>query len=211
MPHHLTIDAQNNVWVTDVALHQVFKFPPYGGPGKTKTPLIRLGEKVINDLKMIWKKNQRIKLKFNFDIIHKIFYVLQFVPGNDNLHYCKPTSIAVSNDGKTFFVADGYCNHRIIKYSVEINNLGYNNVTLKKLMSWGKVNKHNTLMQLSPYMLNVPHALAMAHDKNLICVADRENGRVLCYNMDGKIVRVMQPPEFGSTIYSVAYCDKKGT
>ena len=47
MPHHLTIDAQNNVWVTDVALHQVFKFPPYGGPGKTKTPVIRLGEKVI--------------------------------------------------------------------------------------------------------------------------------------------------------------------
>ena len=53
MPHHLTIDAQNNVWVTDVALHQVFKFPPYGGPGKTKTPLIRLGEKVIHYLILI--------------------------------------------------------------------------------------------------------------------------------------------------------------
>ena len=52
MPHHLTIDAQNNVWVTDVALHQVFKFPPYGGPGKTKTPSIRLGEKVRNDFGM---------------------------------------------------------------------------------------------------------------------------------------------------------------
>ena len=78
------------------------------------------------------------------------------------------------------------------------------------MMSWGKVNKHNTLMQQSPYMLNVPHALAMAHDKNLICVADRENGRVLCYNMDGQIARIMQPKEFGSTIYSIAYCDAKG-
>ena len=46
MPHHLTVDSQNNVWVTDVALHQVFKFPPYGGQGKTKTPVIRLGTKV---------------------------------------------------------------------------------------------------------------------------------------------------------------------
>ena len=46
MPHHLTIDSQNNVWVTDVALHQVFKFLPYGGPGKAKTPVIRLGTKV---------------------------------------------------------------------------------------------------------------------------------------------------------------------
>jgi peptidylamidoglycolate lyase len=26
MPHGLTVDSQNNVWVTDVALHQVFKF-----------------------------------------------------------------------------------------------------------------------------------------------------------------------------------------
>lgn len=30
MPHGLTIDSQNNVWLTDVALHQVFKFAPDG-------------------------------------------------------------------------------------------------------------------------------------------------------------------------------------
>lgn len=30
MPHGLTIDAQNNVWVTDVMLHQVLKFSPTG-------------------------------------------------------------------------------------------------------------------------------------------------------------------------------------
>ena len=77
-------------------------------------------------------------------------------------------------------------------------------------MSWGKVNSHNTLIPQSPYRLNVPHALSMAHDKNLICVADRENGRVLCYNMEGQIARVMKPPEFGSTIYSIAYCENKG-
>ena len=52
MPHHLTIDSQNNIWVTDVALHQVLKFPPYGGPTKTKTPVIRLGEKVSNKHQM---------------------------------------------------------------------------------------------------------------------------------------------------------------
>ena len=50
MPHHLTIDSQNNVWVTDVALHQIFKFPPYGGKGEVKTPLIRLGTKVNRKL-----------------------------------------------------------------------------------------------------------------------------------------------------------------
>lgn len=30
MPHGLTIDRQDNVWLTDVALHQVFKFSPDG-------------------------------------------------------------------------------------------------------------------------------------------------------------------------------------
>ena len=30
MPHGLTIDRQGNVWVTDVLLHQVFKFSPAG-------------------------------------------------------------------------------------------------------------------------------------------------------------------------------------
>ena len=30
MPHGLTIDRQGNVWVTDVLLHQVFKFSPRG-------------------------------------------------------------------------------------------------------------------------------------------------------------------------------------
>lgn len=38
MPHGLTIDTNDNVWVTDVGLHQVFKLAPDG------TPLIVLGE-----------------------------------------------------------------------------------------------------------------------------------------------------------------------
>ena len=118
----------------------------------------------------------------------------------------------MSKDGKTFFVADGYCNSRIIKYSIEVSNLGYHDVKLKKLLSWGKVNQQGLQISQSPYSLRVPHALTMAHDKGLVCLADRENGRVLCYNVeDGKIARTIKPPEFGSTIYSVAYCPKKGT
>jgi peptidylamidoglycolate lyase len=30
MPHGLTIDAEDNLWLTDVGLHQVFKFDPSG-------------------------------------------------------------------------------------------------------------------------------------------------------------------------------------
>lgn len=80
MPHGLTIDHENNVWVTDVALHQVFKFDP----NNRTTPNLTLG--------------------------------VAFTPGNSNSKFCKPTAIAVLTSGD-FFVADGYCNARIIKYS----------------------------------------------------------------------------------------------
>ena len=42
LPHGLTVDKQGNVWVTDVALHQVFKFPA----GKDKPDMI-LGESFV--------------------------------------------------------------------------------------------------------------------------------------------------------------------
>lgn len=41
LPHSLTVDAQDNVWITDVALHQVFKF---SGDGKL---LLTLGERGV--------------------------------------------------------------------------------------------------------------------------------------------------------------------
>ena len=42
----ITIDKENNVWITDVAMHQVFKFGPYGGPNKK--PLVALGRENLN-------------------------------------------------------------------------------------------------------------------------------------------------------------------
>lgn len=86
MPHGLTIDRDNNLWITDVALHQVIKFPPpVGTKPRSTEPVLTLGEK--------------------------------FVPGNDAKHFCKPTSIAIISSNGDFFVADGYCNNRIVKYN----------------------------------------------------------------------------------------------
>ena len=41
MPHGLTVDNENNVWVTDVAFHQIFKFTHEG------TLLLKIGEQGI--------------------------------------------------------------------------------------------------------------------------------------------------------------------
>lgn len=40
----------------------------------------------------------------------------KLVPGNDTKHFCKPTDVAVAKSGE-FFVADGYCNSRIMKFT----------------------------------------------------------------------------------------------
>jgi peptidylamidoglycolate lyase len=40
-----------------------------------------------------------------------------FTPGNTAKLFCKPTSVASLENGD-FFVADGYCNGRIVKYNI---------------------------------------------------------------------------------------------
>ena len=79
-----------------------------------------------------------------------------FKPGRDDSHFCKPTDVAVSSAG-IVFVADGYCNQRIMKFSAD-----------------GK------LLDTFSGSFNVPHSLALIEEQDLLCVADRENSRVVC-------------------------------
>ena len=85
LPHGLTIDRENkSVWLTDVAMHQVFKFSLDPQSSNYRKPLITLGER--------------------------------FVPGSDMKHFCKPTSVAIDYTSGDFYVADGYCNSRIMRF-----------------------------------------------------------------------------------------------
>ncbi|CAH1114522.1 unnamed protein product [Psylliodes chrysocephalus] len=135
MPHGLTVDRHDNLWLTDVALHQVFKFKP----GELQ-PALTFG--------------------------------VRFEPGSDKKRFCKPTSVAIASTGE-IFIADGYCNTRILKY-----------------------NAAGTLLRVFPtppeaLSLQVPHGLALIEPMDRICVADRENMRVVCpraglYTLQGK-------------------------
>ncbi|KAK0181352.1 hypothetical protein PV327_003644 [Microctonus hyperodae] len=126
LPHGLHIDAQGNFWMTDVALHQVFKFEP----GAMKPSLI-LGE--------------------------------AFISGNDDEHFCQPTSVAVARSGE-IVVADGYCNSRIMVFDPSGNVL-------------------NRIPQPGEFVaLRVPHGLAII-ERGDVCVADRENMRVICMSL----------------------------
>jgi peptidylamidoglycolate lyase len=61
------------------------------------------------------------------------------------------------------------------------------------------------------YGFSVPHALALAEDKQMLCVADRENGRIQCFNChSGSFIVQFHSPEMGSRIFSVAYSPAQG-
>ena len=60
-----------------------------------------------------------------------------FKPGSSSSLFCKPTSVATLSHGD-FFVADGYCNSRIIKYDfygTRINEWGKSTFSGKNIHS----------------------------------------------------------------------------
>lgn len=163
LPHGLTLDFEGNIWLTDVALHQVFRIPKDG-----RDPDLTLGYK--------------------------------FEPGSDTDHFCKPTDVAVLSTGE-FFVADGYCNSRVIKF----DKYGY------FVKQWGtKSVLRNSDGFPPPGTFNFPHGLTLAEDKGKVCVADRENGRIQCFDFDGHFLNQMHPKQFGRAVYAIEYSQSHG-
>ncbi|XP_073844682.1 peptidyl-alpha-hydroxyglycine-alpha-amidating lyase 2 [Musca autumnalis] len=156
MPHGMTIDTHGNYWITDVAMHQAFKFKP-----NELKPQLTIGKR--------------------------------FRPGSSVKHLCKPTSIAVATTGE-FFVADGYCNQRILKFNAAGRLL-------------------RTIPQPPEFLsLQVPHAITLLEQLDLLCIADRENMRVVCPKAglkssqgEGLPSATIQEPDFGRVFGVAAY------
>ena len=111
----------------------------------------------------------------------------KLVPGNDRTHLCQPSDVAVLSTGE-FFVADGYCNSRIVKFSKGG----------EYLTEWSS-NVANT-----PTNFVIPHSLALHEEKGVLCVADRENFRIKCFDLQGNLLHQTDSDEFGP-IYAVAF------
>ena len=68
-----------------------------------------------------------------------------------------------------------------------------------------------TNRELPPYEFAIPHALALAEDKSMLCAADRENGRIQCFNChNGTFLMQIHSRQMGTRIFSVAYTPAKG-
>jgi DNA-binding beta-propeller fold protein YncE len=106
------------------------------------------------------------------------------VPGSTQ-EFCGATDVAFGPNGRVF-VSDGYCNARVIEYDA----------AGKKIRQWGRPGT-------GPGEFNVVHAIAIGPRGNLY-VADRENGRLQWFSLDGKFLGQWK---FGGQLYNVAFSE----
>jgi hypothetical protein len=100
---------------------------------------------------------------------------------DSNRPFCGATDTAFAPNNH-IFISDGYCNSRFIEYSADG----------KKLREWGK-------RGTGAGEFNLPHDIAITNEK--LYVADRENGRLQWFHLDG---RYLGEKKFGGQLYSVA-------
>lgn len=152
MPHGLTVDTANHVWVTDVGRHQVFKFDYQGNR------LMTLGEAMV--------------------------------PGQDSLHFNRPTDVAIGRDGAVY-VSDGYRTSRIVKFTA----------SGKYLLEWGTRGKGDG-------QFVIPHAISISRTGE-VYVADRENARIQVFDSNGKFLRKFSAANYG-VMCAVVADDRSG-
>ena len=61
-----------------------------------------------------------------------------------------------------------------------------------------------------PNRFDIPHSVTVSEDDNLVCVADRENGRISCFDFEGNFKILIKKKEFGPRLYAVEYCPMHG-
>jgi outer membrane protein assembly factor BamB len=84
-------------------------------------------------------------------------------------HFVGTTDIAFGPHGR-LFITDGYGNARVLEYTPDG----------KRVRQWGTAGS-------GPGQFRLPHGIAIDRD-NIIYVADRENGRVQKFDLDGKFI-----------------------
>lgn len=143
MPHMITVDRNNQVWVTDVGLHQVLQFDQSGRLLRTLGTRLR--------------------------------------PGSDDQHFCKPTKVAVLNDG-SFYVADGYCNSRAVLFTAE----------------------GQYIREIGSHDMMVVHDVAVDECEGHVYLSDRERGLVRLFDVrSGHQLNKLDLAQFGKS-YAVS-------
>jgi streptogramin lyase len=117
----------------------------------------------------IWTTDAASSMVYKFsprgDVLLKIAVGGQPTPCPNN--FCGTTDVAFAQNGHVF-VADGYSNARVLEYSAD----GV------KVREWGTAGT-------GPGQFHLPHSIQI-DERGVVYVADRENGRVQRFDLEGK-------------------------
>lgn len=119
----------------------------------------------------VWVTDISRHLVMKFDPDGKLLLTLgqKGKAGDGPDHFNKPTDVTVAPTGE-FYVADGYGNSRVVKFSKDG----------KYLKEWGRKGTGTG-------EFNTPHAILL-DAKGRVIVGDRENNRVQVFDADGKFL-----------------------
>ena len=147
--HSILLDKDDNVWLVDRDRGQVMKFTSDG-----------------KELLTIGTKGYRSDTGADNTVFGSDGYK-DVVRGGDPFNL--PAGIAL-NDAGEVFIADGYANARVHKFSPDG----------KHLLSWGEPGT-------GPGQFNLPHGVWIDR-RGRVLVADRENDRVQVFTQDGEYI-----------------------
>jgi DNA-binding beta-propeller fold protein YncE len=99
------------------------------------------------------------------------------VPADCETAFCGTTDVGFGPNG-SLFVADGYRNARIVEYTADG----------RLVREWGRPGT-------GPGEFQLPHSIVVG--EGVVYVADRENGRVQLFDLEGKYLR--EWPKYGKT------------
>lgn len=105
--------------------------------------------------------------------------------GNDETHFCKPSSVSVCSKTGHIFVADGYCNNRVVQFDKD-----------------GKFIKQ---YQDEKNPIQVAHSIALIENLNLVCTVSREEGRIICFDTETAKKTYDITDESMKTVYAIRY------
>jgi streptogramin lyase len=172
-PASVTVDAQGRILIFHRGEPPLLRFERDGrlekawGEGMFQ---MAHGLKIAPD-QTIWVTDSRRNIIVQYSPEGKQLRVMG-VPdkaGSDETHFNGVADLAFQPNGD-FYVADGYRNSRIVKFSRDG----------KYLFEWGKKGT-------GPGEFNLPHAVAL-DSKGRVFVGDRENARIQIFTPEGKYI-----------------------
>ena len=162
--HAILLDRYDNVWLVDRNDHQVMKFTSDGRP-----------------LMTVGVKGYRSDTGVAPDELSSTAYRSVTHGGGP---FNMPAGIALNKQGE-IFIADGYANARVHKFSPQG----------ELLLSWGEPG-------VGPGEFNLPHGVWIDRFDRVL-VADRENDRVQVFTQDGEYIETWPTELIGPALFFV--------